>query len=87
MAVLPIVLAYALGGSPEKLGSVFFIGISLIIASVWADGGCEAMAIPDLLFGKRTHLVCLVFSPIDWLEVRLCRRQDSTVVDGHASPQ
>ena len=79
-------LRYALGGGPGKLGSALFIGISLILASVRADGGCEVMAIPDLLFGTRTHLLCIAFSPIDWLEARLCRRPDSAVIDEHASP-
>ena len=74
---MPTAFVYALGGGPGKLGSVLFIGISLILASVRADGGCEVMAIPDLLFGTRTQLVCIAFSPIDWLEARLCRRQDS----------
>jgi hypothetical protein len=29
------------------------------------------MSIPGVLFGRRTHLVCIAFSPIDWLEERL----------------
>ena len=47
LAVMPTAFVYALGGGPGKLGSVLFIGISLILASVRADGGCEVMAIPD----------------------------------------
>ena len=38
------------------------------VVAVRADGGCEVMAIPSLIFGRYTHLACIVFSPIDWLE-------------------
>ena len=29
------------------------------------------MTIPGVLMGKRTHLVCVVFSPLDWIEDKL----------------
>lgn len=82
LAVLPVVLVYILSPAPGKLGSVIFVGVSLILSSIRADGGCEVMAIPGMLFGKRTHLVCIVFSPLDWLEDVLSRRTTSTVSTG-----
>lgn len=48
-----------------------FIGISLLVASVRADAGCEVLSIPGLLFGRRTHLACILFTPIDWIESKL----------------
>lgn len=48
-----------------------FIGISLLVASVRADAGCEVLSIPGLLFGRRTHLACILFTPIDWMESKL----------------
>jgi len=38
--------------------------------AIRSDGGCEVMSIPAILSGKRTHLVCIAFSPIDWAEER-----------------
>ena len=63
---LPIV-----GGGKGALAAVTFLGISLVVAGVRAAPGCEVMAIPGLLFGKRTELGCLIFSPLDKLERKL----------------
>ncbi|MCZ6462976.1 MAG: hypothetical protein O7A09_01460 [Proteobacteria bacterium] len=74
LALGPIVALFLLGGAPGQLGAMLFLGASLLLASVLADPGCEVMSIPGLLFGRRTHLVCLFFSPIDWVEERLSRK-------------
>jgi len=60
-----------LGHGEGKLAAVTFLGISLVVAGVCAVPGCEVMAIPALLFGKHTELVCLIFSPLDRLERKL----------------
>jgi hypothetical protein len=60
-----------LGGGKGQLAAVTFLGISLVVAGVRAAPGCELMAIPDLLFGKNTELMCLIFSPLDRLERKL----------------
>ena len=57
-----------LGRGEGELAAGTFLGVSLIAAGVRADPGCEVMAIPDVLFGRRAELACLVFSPLDWLE-------------------
>ena len=87
LAVMPVGLVYAFGDAPWKLGSLLFIALSLILTSVRADGGCEVMTIPGLLFGKRTHLVCIAFAPIDWIEDRLSRCADSPAADEQALPR
>ena len=63
---LPIV-----GGGKGALAAATFLGISLVVAGVRAAPGCEVMAIPSLLFGKRAELGCLIFSPLDKLERKL----------------
>lgn len=78
-ANLPAILVYLLGipgglllGSGEgQLAAVTYVGIALLIAGARADPGCEVMSIPGLVFGQQTHLACIAFSPIDWLEERL----------------
>lgn len=57
-----------MGGPASRLGSVLFVGISLLFTAWRSDGGCEVMTLPGMLLGKRTHLVCIAFSPVDWLE-------------------
>ena len=71
LAVLPVVLVFLLSDAPGRLGTLLFVGVSLLLTAARADGGCEVMTLPGLLLGRRTHLVCIAFSPIDWIESRL----------------
>ena len=59
-----------LGHGEGALAAVTFLGISLLVAGIRAQPGCEVMAIPSALLRQRTELACLVFSPTDWLERR-----------------
>ena len=75
----PLVALYVAGASQApilgrgvgELAALTFLGISLVVAGVRADPGCDVMAIPGALFGKHTELPCLVFSPLDRLERKL----------------
>lgn len=69
-ALVPLATVYLTLGSVGQLAGLTFLIVSLAIAALRADSGCEVMALPGLLFGRRTHLVCILFSPIDWLERR-----------------
>ena len=71
LAVTPAFLVYALVGPAGRLGSLLFIGVSLVATAIRSDGGCEVMTLPGMLMGKKTHLVCIVFSPLDWIENKL----------------
>lgn len=83
IALVPVVLAYALGlgkvpifgSGAGQVGALIFLGVSLIVAGFRGDSGCEVMALPNALFGRRCHLACIVFSPIDGLEKRLSARK------------
>ena len=59
-----------LGHGEGALAAVTFLGISLVVAGVSAQPGCEVMAIPSALLRQRSELACLVFSSTDWLERR-----------------
>ncbi len=74
IAVLPAVLVFVFGGGIGQASAVGYIGGSLLIDSFNGDAGCDVMALPGILCGKRTHLACLVFSPLDWLEDKLFAR-------------
>ena len=71
LAILPALLVFVLGGVLGQVGAASFIAVSLLLAALRADAGCEVMAIPSLVFGRRTHLMCLLFSPLDWLEEKI----------------
>ena len=71
LAVLPVLLVFFLGGGLGQVGALAFLAVSLVLAAVRADAGCEVMSIPSLVFRKRTHLMCLLFSPLDWVEEKI----------------
>ena len=60
-----------LGGGEGRVAAVTFLAVSLLVASLRGDAGCELTSIPSALFGQHSRLACLVFSPIDWLERKL----------------
>lgn len=71
VAVTPAALVFELGGGIGQASVIVYIGGSLLIDSFNGDAGCEVMALPGILTGKRTHLACLVFSPLDWVEEKI----------------
>ncbi len=71
VAVTPVALVFVLGGTPGTLGSLLFVGVSLLLTAVRNDAGCEVMTLPGMVFGQRTHLVWVVMSPIDWVEEKI----------------
>jgi hypothetical protein len=71
LAVVPVILVAIYGGGVGTIAAISYISVSLLIVAARADGGCEVMAIPSLIFGRYTHLACLVFSPIDWIERKI----------------
>lgn len=60
-----------------QVAAVTFLGASLLLAAIRGDAGCEVMSIPNAFFGGHSHLACVVFSPIDWLERKLRFRNNS----------
>jgi len=78
LAVVPVTLVFLMSDAPGRLGTLLFVGISLLVTAARADGGCEVMTLPGMLFGKRTHLICVTFSPIDWLETKFARKHSAT---------
>ena len=85
IAVAPVAAVFFLSDAPGRLGTLLFIGISLVLTAVRSDGGCEVMTIPGMILGRRTHLVCIGFSPIDWVERRFSsrRHENAAAAPGH----
>ncbi len=72
LAFGPFLAVFFIGyGGSAATGALTFIAISLIIAAIRGDSGCEVMSIPSAFTRQHTHLCCLVFSPIDWCENNL----------------
>ena len=71
IAVAPVILIFMVSGVPVRHGIVLFLGISLLLTGIRADAGCEVMTLPGMILGKRTHLVCIMLSPLDWVEEKI----------------
>ncbi len=72
LAFAPFLAVFVIGyAGPAATGALTFLAVSLIIAAIKSDSGCEVMSIPSAFTRKHTHLCCLLFSPIDWLEKKL----------------
>ena len=71
LAITPAMLLFLLGGGIGQMGAISYIGGSLLIDSINGDSGCEVMALPAIFTGERTHLACILFSPLDWIEEKL----------------
>ena len=48
--------------------TLIFIGISLLLAALRGDAGCEFLALSNWLLRRNDQLACAVFTPIDSLE-------------------
>ena len=78
IAFAPLVVVYVLGmgggpifgGGEGQLGALTFLGVSLVLAGLRGDFGCEVMVLPNVVSRRTTRLPCLVFSPIDRIERR-----------------
>ena len=71
MALAPVVLVFAFGGPLGRLGVAAFLGGSFLLQTVRAQRTCEVMSIPTLLLRKPTHLMGIMFAPIDLIEQHL----------------
>jgi hypothetical protein len=82
--VWAVVLAAAFGLDALTPASVVafwvWLGASLLVAAGRGYGGCEVLALPNLIQGRREKIGCMVYGPIDAAEARLrARRADHSV--------
>lgn len=76
VAATPVVLVwyFGQGGGPlfgqgeGGTAAITYLAASFLVDFARGNSGCEVMAIPGLLFGRRTHLPCLMLCPIDHME-------------------
>ncbi len=81
LAVTPVLLVFLMGGLPVRHGVVLFLGVSLLLTGIRGDGGCEVMTLPGMILGRRTHLVCILLSPLDWAEEKLAGLKEADSIE------
>ena len=51
-----------------------FFGVSMLLTALRGYAGCELLAIPNALTGRRDQIACFVYTPIDTAEATRLRR-------------
>lgn len=72
----------ALTGSNRSATLWVFLGVSMLLAAVRGDAGCEVLAIPNLVTRRQDQIGCLIYSPIDALEDRQRAHRQAAVAGG-----
>ena len=47
-----------------------FFGVSMLLAAVRGQAGCEVLALPNVLFGREDRVSCVLYGPLDSVESR-----------------
>lgn len=66
---LPIALYltwwYAPAVSAASDGTLVFVGLSMVLAALRSQGGCEMLAASNWLLHRRDQIACAIFTPVD----------------------
>lgn len=46
-------------------------GVSMLVAALRGQGGCEVVALPNLLFGREDRVACVLYAPLDAVDSRI----------------
>ena len=76
-----VVLVFDLGSPAFQIGINAYVAASLILASFMRYGGCEVVAVPSLLFGKRYVVYC-PYNVIDVVEKAVVDRHRASGAKG-----
>ena len=76
--VLNVAIFFALYLMPDHVpvlwatsdAALVFYGLSMLVAAARGYGGCEVLAISNWLLRRDDQVGCLVFAPVDHLDVR-----------------
>jgi hypothetical protein len=77
LVALLVGLSSAMSALTPADGDVVFgvwLGASLLVGAAAGHGGCEVLAFPNALTGRRDRIGCLLFTPIDEAEARYRKR-------------
>lgn len=73
LAALLLAASAGIGVATPAQGDVVFwgfLGLSMLVAAVRGDAGCEVLALPNALLRRRDRIGCILFTPIDAAEAR-----------------
>jgi hypothetical protein len=69
-AVLAVAVALAAVTPVSGVAIWGFFGVSMLVAAARGYAGCEVLAIPNAITGRRDRIGCILYTPIDRAEAR-----------------
>jgi hypothetical protein len=73
LVAIAVGAAVAIGALTPASGAVslwVWLGGSMLVAAARGYGGCEVLAVPNLLTRRRDEIGCILYTPIDRAEAR-----------------
>lgn len=68
--VVGVAIALTVATPVSEVAIWSFFGVSMLVAALRGYAGCEVLAIPNAITGRRDRIGCLLYSPIDAAEAR-----------------
>jgi hypothetical protein len=69
-AVVGVGIALSIVTPVNEVAIWSFFGISMLVAALRGYAGCEVLAIPNAITGRRDQIGCVLYTPIDAAEAR-----------------
>src|ERR687895_1706019 len=68
--VVGVAIALAVATPVTGVAIWSFLGVSMLVAALRGYAGCEVLAIPNAITGRRDRIGCVLYTPIDAAEAR-----------------
>jgi hypothetical protein len=69
-AVVGVAIALTIVTPVTEVAIWSFFGVSMLVAALRGYAGCEVLAIPNAITGRRDQIGCVLYTPIDVAEAR-----------------
>ena len=69
-AVIGVAIALTIATPVNEVAIWSFFGVSMLVAALRGYAGCEVLAIPNAITGRRDQIGCVLYTPIDVAEAR-----------------
>lgn len=69
-AVIGVAIALSIVTPVGAVAIWSFFGVSMLVAALRGYAGCEVLAIPNTITGRRDQIGCMLYTPIDAAEAR-----------------
>jgi hypothetical protein len=68
--VVGVAIALSIVSPVNEVAIWSFFGVSMLVAALRGYAGCEVLAIPNAITGRRDQIGCVLYTPIDAAEAR-----------------